>query len=73
MKHQLGLHLKTFNDRVQVMNQTNAPNLTLSKLEAQNLHAEIFELLAKISDLTEVKKETDADAVVSVEMDGGNF
>ena len=52
MEHQLSLHLKKFNDRVKVMNQTNGKELLLPKLEALNLHSEIFELLARIEDLT---------------------
>lgn len=72
MEHQLSLHLKKFNDRVKVMNQTNAKELTLSALEARNMHADIFELLTKINDLTEIKKEID-DEVISVEVTGGNF
>ena len=71
MEHQLSLHLKKFNDRVKVMNQTNAKELNLSALEARNIHSEIFELLTKINDLTETKRA--AEAVVSVEFDGGNF
>lgn len=70
---QISLHIKKFNDRVKVMNQTNAKDLSLSKIEAQNLQAEIFELLVKISDLVEVKKQDSAPATVSVDFDGGGF
>ena len=73
MEHQLSLHLKKFNDRVKVMNQTNAKELNLSALEARNIHTEIFELLTKINDLTEVRKQSDDNATVNVEFDGGNF
>jgi hypothetical protein len=73
MESQLSLHLKAFNNRVKVMNQTNAKDLTLSKLEAQNLQADIFELLAQIQELAEVKKVQQEQDIVSVQMDGGNF
>ena len=73
MEQQLSLHLKKFNDRVKVMNQTNAKELNLSALEARNIHTEIFELLTKINDLTEVRKQSDDNATVNVEFDGGNF
>ncbi len=73
MEQQLSLHLKTFNKRVQVMNQTNARELTLSALEARNLHAELFELLAHIADLTEIKKEVEAESVITAVGDGGSF
>jgi len=73
MEQQLSLHLKKFNDRVKVMNQTNAKDLNLSVLEARNIHAGIFELLTKINDLTEIKKEQESADVVNIEMDGGGF
>jgi hypothetical protein len=73
MEHQLSLHLKNFNDRIKVMNQTNGKELILTPLEARNIHAGIFELLTKINDLTELKQANDAGALVSVEMDGGDF
>ncbi len=73
MEQQLSLHLKKFNDRVKVMNQTNAKELVLSALEARNIHSEIFELLTKINDLTEIRKQSDDNATVNVEFDGGNF
>ena len=72
MEHQLNMHLKKFNDRVQVMNQTNARDLTLTALDARNLQAEIFELLAKINDLVELKKEK-KEEVINIDVGGGNF
>jgi hypothetical protein len=73
MEQQLSLHLKKFNDRVKVLNQTNSRELILTALDARNLHAEIFELLTQISELTKIKKEADADSVITVVNDGGNF
>jgi hypothetical protein len=55
------------------MNQTNSKELVLSALEARNIQAELFELLAHIADLTEIKKEAAADAVVTVQLNGGKF
>jgi hypothetical protein len=73
MEQQLSLHLKNFNKRVQVMNQTNSRELTLTATEARNIQAELFELLAHMVDLTSMKKQADADAVITVVNDGGNF
>ena len=73
MESQLSLHLKAFNKRVQVMNQTNARELVLSKLDAQNLHNDIFDLLTQIQALTEVRQATEAENVISINMDGGGF
>lgn len=67
---QLTLHLKNFNNKVKVMNQTNARELTMSKLEAQNLLADIVDLLAHCTELTKVREESSA---VNVKMDGGGF
>jgi hypothetical protein len=73
LEQQLSLHLKNFNDKVKVLNQTNSKELTLTAVEARNIHAGIFELLTKINDLTEIKKSTVADPVISVEVNGGGF
>ena len=73
MEQQLSLHLNKFNDRVKVMNQTNAKELVLSALEARNLHNDVFELLTQIAELAQVKKDKEVEAVVSVEFDGGSF
>jgi hypothetical protein len=72
METQLSLHLKKFNDRVKVMNQTNAKELILSALEARNLHNDIFELLTQIQALTEIR-QNQVEEVVEVSMDGGGF
>ena len=73
MEHQLSLHLKNFNDRIKVMNQTNAKDLSMTASDARNIHAGIFELLTKINDLTEFRKNVEQETLVSVEMDGGGF
>jgi hypothetical protein len=73
MEHQLSLHLKNFNDRIKVMNQTNGKELTLSAAEARQLQSDLFDLLNKINDLTEIKKEQESADVVNIEMDGGGF
>ena len=73
MESQLTIHLKNFNNKVKVMNQTNARDLTLSKLEAQNLQADIFELLTQIAELAIVNEKSTVESVVTVGMDGGGF
>lgn len=73
MESQLSIHLKAFNNRVKVMNQTNSKELVLSKLEAQNLQADIFELLTQIAELTAVKEKETEDARIDIKMDGGGF
>ena len=65
------LPVQMFNDKVRVMNQSMAKNLILTAQEARNLHAEIFTLLANISDL-QTKPQADVE-VIEVSMDGGGF
>jgi hypothetical protein len=72
MEQQLSLHLKAFNDKVKTMNQTNSKELSLSALEARNIHAGIFELLTQIQALTEVKREKDNE-VITLQVGGGKF
>jgi hypothetical protein len=72
MEHQLSLHLKKFNDRIKVMNQTNSKDLNLSAADARQLQADIFDLLIQIQTLAEVKKEKDNE-VITVEVSGGKF
>jgi hypothetical protein len=74
MAPQLSIHLRNFNKRVQVMSQTNAKEMILTKLEAQNMQAEMFELLAHITELSAIKKEEiSPNKVDDVGMDGGTF
>ena len=72
LEQQLSLHLKKFNDRVKVMNQTNSKDLNLSAAEARQLQADIFDLLTKINDLTGNKQETQESAL-QVNLQGGKF
>lgn len=73
MESQLSIHLKAFNNKVKVMNQTNARELILSRVDAQNLQADIFELLTQIANLTVIQEQEQKSAAVTVEMDGGGF
>ena len=73
LEQQLSLHLKKFNDRVKVMNQTNSRDLSLSAAEARQLQADIFDLLTKINDLVEIKQQSAADSTIQVNVQGGRF
>ena len=53
------------------MNQTNGKLLTLNPQEARNLHAEIYDLMAVIAELS--KANNQEGSVISVSMDGGGF
>ena len=73
LEQQLSLHLKKFNDRVKVLNQTNSRDLVLSAAEARQLQADIFDLLAKINDLVVIKRKEEVEAVIKIDVQGGGF
>lgn len=62
-------NIRMFNDRVRQMNSANGKILTLNAQEARSLHAEIYELLAQIADLTKEAPNTNT----NITMDGGSF
>jgi len=66
----LSLSIKNFNDRVKVMNQTGSKQLSLSADEARNLHADIFNLLAN---LAEISASTSNNVSTVSGLDGGGF
>lgn len=72
MEQQLSLHLRKFNDRVKVLNQTNARELILSAAEARQLQADIFDLLTQIQALAEVK-ENNENEIIAVQVKGAGF
>ena len=67
------LHIEKFNQKVKAMNQTNSKQLVLSKIEAQNLQADIFALLVQIADLTSLQQVVANDQNINVEVQGGQF
>ena len=70
----LSLHLKNFNDKVKLMNQTGGRNLTLTANEARSLHADIFDLLNHCSTLSkQLAAAKSGDSVISIAVDGGGF
>lgn len=71
MDNSLPLHIKKFNDKVRAMNQSNSKMLTLNVEEARSLHAEIYDLMATISNLS--KAGAVDPGVVNLSMDGGGF
>ena len=72
MDHNLSIHARMFNDKVRAMNQSAKKELILSAAEARNLHADIFEMLTHIAQISGATSSTPADSL-SVVMDGGGF
>jgi hypothetical protein len=71
MANDLSIHIKMFNDKVRIMNQTQGKAVTLTAAEARNLHVEIFALLTQIADLA--KQPQALDEVIDLSVDGGGF
>jgi peptidoglycan hydrolase CwlO-like protein len=71
MDSNMSLHLKIFNDKIKLMNQSQSRDLTLSAQEARNIHADVFALLAQIAELS--KKPQSNEEIVQISMDGGGF
>lgn len=67
---QISLTVRTFNDKVKIMNQTNGKQLVLSAQEARNLHNDIYAMLANIAELASNKVQDD---VIQISVDGGGF
>lgn len=65
----LSLAVRSFNEKLKVMNQTNAKQLVLSADEARNLHTDIYALLANIAEL----KASGGIEIAQISMDGGRF
>ena len=68
---QLTLALRTFNDRVKQMNQTNGKQLVLSAQEARSLHNDIYALMNNLAEAA--SQSTASDDVVQISVDGGSF
>ena len=73
MENNLTMHLKMFNDKVKLMNQSQSKQLILSAQEARNLHVDLFDLLNHCATISQKLQEKRQDDVVSVGMDGGSF
>ena len=66
----LSVAMRTFNERVKLMNQTSARQLTLTADEARNLHSDIFAVLAN---LAEIQARPEVAPSSTVGLDGGSF
>jgi hypothetical protein len=70
--YNIRFHIKNFNDRVKAMNQTHSRDLILSAQDARSLHADIFAVLALVTEMT-AKSEAGGEQIVQISMDGGGF
>lgn len=66
----ISIAMRTFNEKVRTMNQTNGKNLVLTVEHARSLHSDIFSLLTNIAELT---ANVAAPPAPNTTMDGGKF
>ena len=66
----LRVAMRTLNERVKLMNQTSARQLTLTADEARNLHSDIFAILAN---LAEAQAKPEGVVTSTMGLDGGSF
>lgn len=67
------LHIKNFNERVRVMNQSQSKNITLTAQEARSLQADILDVLNHCVAISMEMERMANQGPVSVGMDGGGF
>jgi hypothetical protein len=71
MEDKLSIHVRAFNEKVRIMNQTQKRDLLLSAQDARNLHADIFALLSQIAELQNQPQPEPIGKQILI--DGGGF
>ncbi len=72
MENNLPLHLKNFNDKVKVMNQSGKQSMMLTAQEARSIHSDMFELMSLCVKMSKQMNSSN-NAASSVNMDGGSW
>lgn len=68
------LHLRKFNDKVKLLNQSGQKQLVLTAQEAKSLHADILDVLAHCSyQSKQIAMLQNQEQVIQVAIDGGTF
>ena len=70
---QLSIHMRKFNEKLQLMNQSNSKQLMLSADEARSLQADIFNLLSNFAELASEPVAVNTQESVQISFDGGGF
>lgn len=74
MDNKLSLHLRTFNDRIRLLNSGTHKQLVLTAQEARSLHADIQDLLSHCAYLSkQIANLQSQESVITVSVDGGGF
>jgi hypothetical protein len=74
MENNLSLHLRKFNDKVRLLNQTGSKQLILTSQEAKSLHSDIMDLLGHCAyQSKQIQLLQNQEQVIKVAIDGGKF
>lgn len=74
MDNKLSLHLRTFNDRIRLLNSGAQKQLILTAQEARSLHADIQDLLSHCAYLSkQIAILQKQEQVISINVEGGTF
>jgi hypothetical protein len=65
--------VKLFNNKLQVMNNTQNKQLVLSNKESQGLQSEIYELLTRIAELEKLQEQKPTEELIRANVDGGSW
>lgn len=69
-KKNLSYHVAAFNEKVRIMNQSGGKSLNLSAEDARNLQSDIFSLLSKLAEMSEISSDSE---ITEIKLDGGKF
>jgi|LakMenEpi03Aug12_release.lakeMendotaPanAssembly.Ray.scaffolds.fasta_scaffold2173144_2 hypothetical protein len=74
MENNLSLHLRKFNDKVRLLNQTGSKQVILTSQEARSLHSDIMDLLGHCAyQSKQIQLLQNQEQVIKVAIDGGKF
>ena len=72
MDYKPTMHIVNFSDKIRALNQLRTPDLRLTAVEANNLHADITTMLAEIARLN-LQLQNNYNQTIEVQLDGGKF
>ena len=69
----MSLHINRFIDRLKAADARNQRDLTMSIVDARNLHADITKILLAIQEMQERSNSAVENTEIKVELTGGTF
>ena len=67
------IHIKTFFNKMSVMDSKQSPNLVMTKDDARGLRNDISGLLADLHELSKEEIENKNEEIIDVRVKGGSF